>query len=524
MAGNSNSTQSRTPIVAVMGHVDHGKTSLLDAIRGTRVVDREAGGITQNTRAHQVITASRRKITFIDTPGHEAFSAMRSRGAEVTDFVVLVVAADDGVQPQTKESIQFAHTSGVPIVLVINKIDIQGVNTRKVKQELASYGVQVEELGGEVMCFEVSATKHQGITELVEGIELLAEIQGLLPHKPGLDSLAEAYVLESNMDKQLGAVALCILKAGQITDKLFGAAAGTTFKTRAYLDQNQKQINNVNESDPFWVTGLKQPLQTGEQLYFFASEQAAKQALPNIVTKQKAQSAAADVSAGNLLAQILLQREAVKQGVEQKTLNVIVKASSQGTLEAVVAKLGELGDEEKKVRVLSSSTGEITESDLRMAQAAQGIVVSFQLPITNQISNLAKQYKVLVRNYEVIYEMIDELEGALDGLVEPLEEEVEIARAKVKKVFTLTNQDVVAGCEVIKGNLLKGYKVYIERPSQSTKTDIAEIGRGKITSLKIVKTEVKEVKKGQECGIIISPNIPHIQEGDEVVAYKTERQ
>lgn len=516
----------RTPIVAVMGHVDHGKTSILDAIRGTRVQAKEEGGITQNTRAHQITTKSGNKITFVDTPGHEAFSTMRSRGAQMTDFVMLVVAADDGIQNQTKQSIKFAKETGSPIIVVINKVDIEGVKIEKVKQELASFDVQIEEYGGDALCFEVSATKKTGLDELIEGIELLAEVQGLASHKSKEGTLAEAYVLESSIDKRVGSVALCVLKAGSLDQRGFGVTADEYFRVRAYLDQDQKPLNSVSESDPFWVTGPRKPINAGETIYFVNEEKQARElhARLEIETKtEETKEEEAKLSKDMIFMQMIMQEEAKEQGTEPKLLNLIVKSSTVGTLEAVRAELEKFNKQEKRVNVLEASTGEITESDIKRAKLAKGIVVSFQLPVPSNIDKIARQERVLVRNYQIIYEMVDELEGAIEALIEPEEIEVEVARARIKQVFKLTNGDIVAGAEVIKGILLKGYRIYVERPSESTKDEIAEIGRGKITALRILKNEVKEVKKGQECGILIDPKIETLAEGDEVVAYKVEQ-
>ncbi|MEP7103812.1 MAG: translation initiation factor IF-2 [Candidatus Dojkabacteria bacterium] len=511
----------RTPIVAVMGHVDHGKTTFLDAIRGTRVADKEAGGITQNTRAHEVTTKSGFRITFIDTPGHEAFSKMRERGAKVTDFVLLIVAADDGVQPQTKESIEFAKRDGVPIIVAINKVDISGVKTQKIKTELASFGVNIEEYGGDVMCFEISAKNKTGLDELLEGIELLSEINELSPKAPRHDAKAEAFILESSLDKQIGNVALAILKSGNLPERYYGVTKEGVFKVRAYLDEAQKPLDSVLESAPFWVTGLKTTLQSGDAIYFYEDEEEAKALLKSIQVEDEVEEGNTDeLDPESLFAQLLIQREEVKQGIAQKSLNVIVKSSTQGTLEAILEKLNKITTDEAKVNILFSGTGNVTEDEVSRAKLAKAIVVTFQLPILGKIEAMARSERVLVRNYEVIYELFDEVEEVLNSMGEPIEEEVEVARAKVKQVFTLTNGDTVAGSEVIKGILLRGYRVWIER---KTSRGNEELGRGKISSLKIRKEEAKEVKKGGECGIIIEPKFENIQEGDEIVAYKIEK-
>lgn len=508
---------TRTPVVAVMGHVDHGKTSFLDAIRGSRVAEKEAGGITQNTRAHEVVLENGFRITFIDTPGHEAFSKMRERGAKVTDFVLLIVAADDGVQPQTKESIEFAKRDGVQIVVAINKIDIKGVNLQKIKSELSSHGVVIEEYGGDVLCFEISAKEKTGLTELLEGIQLLSEVNELKSRDPGFKSIAEAFVLESSQDKKIGNTALAILKAGKLDSRLFAVNSEQIFKVRAYLNHEQKNIDGVKESQPFWILGLKETVNAGDILYFASDEKEAQRIQSEIkaslVVEVEEQE---EVDPNSLFAQMLLKRAEVEQGVAQKELNVVVKTSTEGTLEAILNKLEEFSTDESKVRILFSGVGDVTEDDITRAKLARAIILTFQLPISSKIESKAKQEKVLLRNYDVVYEMFDEVSDVLDSLTQPIEEEIEVARAKLKQVFTLSNGDIVAGSEVIKGTLLKGYKIWIERKGE-------EIGRGKIVSLRVMKNEVKEVKKGSECGIIIDPKAENLQEGDEIVAYKVEK-
>jgi translation initiation factor IF-2 len=517
MANSQKDKKIRQPVVAVMGHVDHGKTSFLDAIRGTRVQAKEIGGITQNTRAHEVKLPDGFKITFVDTPGHEAFSKMRERGARVTDFVLLIVAATDGVQPQTIESIEFAKKSKVPVIVAINKIDLPGANTQKIKSELASYGVNIEEYGGDTMYFEISALTKQGIPELLEGIQLLAEISELKTSTPKEGTVAEAFVLESSLDKRLGNVALCILKAGNLTERIFGVTANQIFKVRAYMDEFQKTIPSVSDNQPFWVTGLKNDIPAGEIIYFTNDEKFAKD-LQNSLVEEKEEIKVLeglDIDPESLFAQMLMKKEEVKQGVEQKELKVIIKGSTQGTLEAIKTEIEEINTEDSKVTILSSGTGDVTEDEIFRAKLAGAIIVTFQLPTPSQIEAISKREKVVVRNYEIIYELVDELSDVLDSLEKPIEEEVEVARAKVKKVFILSNGELVAGSEVIKGNLVKGYRVWIERKGE-------ELARAKITSLRIMKDEVKEVKKGQECGILIDTKVD-IQEGDEVVAYKVEK-
>jgi len=514
----------RTAIVAVMGHVDHGKTSFLDAIRGTRVADKEAGGITQNTRAHEVVTKSGFRITFIDTPGHEAFGNMRSRGAKVTDFVLLIVAADDGVQPQTKQSIEFAKRDNVPVIVAINKIDIKGVNIQKIKTELSSYGVVAEEYGGDSLFFEISAKEKTGLDELLEGIQLLSEVHELKSVMPKEGTAAEAFILESSLDKQVGNVALCILKSGNINNRIFGVSKEGVFKVRSYLDHLQKPMDKVHESQPFWVTGLRTTLPAGETIYFVENEDKARAlakelAVEEEVTEVKSESVEGMTEAEILFAKMLIGREEVKQGLDVKKLNVIVKASTEGTLEAILSHLKTIKNDEAEVNILTSGTGNVTEDEITRAKLAHALIVTFQLPTPTKIATYAKNEKVLVRNYEVIYEMFDEVTDVLNSLGEPMEEEVEIARAKVKQVFTLSDGSIVYGSEVVKGLMLRGYRVKILR---QVNDDTYELGRGKITSLRIRKDEVKEVKKGLDCGILIDNKVEQVEPGDEIVAFKLE--
>lgn len=508
----------RQPIVAVMGHVDHGKTTFLDSIRGARVADKEFGGITQNTRSHEVTSKSGFKITFIDTPGHEAFSNMRARGARVTDFVLLVVAADDGVQPQTKESIEFAHENNVPIIVAINKVDIEGVQIQKIKQELSSFKVNIEEYGGDVMCFEISAKNKLGLEEVLEGIELMAVINELKPHQPKEAVIAEAFVMESSLDKNVGYSALAILKSGALTDRFIGVTADSIFKVRAYLNEEGKQVKEVSESQPFSILGLKDDLPTGEIINFVKDEKEAKvlqeALMAGIVTEDEPKEI--EMNAESLFAQMLMQKEERAQGIEQQQLHVVLKASTQGTLEAIESELAKLESEESKVNIVQKGTGPITEDDLNMAKVAKAITISFQVDVPNPIMSYARRNKVLVRHYEIIYELIDEIADVLDSMDQPQEEIIEMATAEVLQVFQLSNGDQVAGCKVTDGKFLKGYKIRAERGKD-------ELGEAKVTSIRQGKNEVKEAKKGNECGLLLNPGIKDLQEGDKIVAFRVEK-
>ncbi len=502
----------RTPIVAVMGHVDHGKTSLLDSLRDTSVQASEAGGITQNTRAH-VVEKGDYRFTFIDTPGHEAFSGMRSRGARVTDIVLLVVAANDGVQPQTIESIKFAQEAKVPIVVAINKIDVPGANPAKVKQELSQYNVLVEEFGGDTMVIEISALKKQGLDELIESLDLQAEILELKPTKLE-EGNAVGVVLESNLDNSLGPVSLVLIKGGKLEKNNYIVTEKKVTKVRSLLDESQLPINDASEGTPTWVIGLDEVLATGESVVFFDNEKAAQKRLKSV---QKGEAKAVteeeeDLEDTDLLAMLLGEEE---QEEDVKKLNIVLKTDTKGTLEAVIEQLEGLNDDVARVNILQAATGDITLKDIELAKTSKAIVLGFQVGVGPKVGKIAKRDRVLYRLYDVIYTLIDEVALALDSLVEPEEEEVEISRAKVKQVFILSNGQKVAGCEVTKGIVIKGYSVFGERGGE-------EIGRAKVASLKQNKDEVREVKKGQECGILLEPQLD-LQTGDEIVCYKIEK-
>lgn len=510
----------RQPIVAVMGHVDHGKTTFLDSIRNARVVDKEAGGITQNTRAHEVETKSGFKITFIDTPGHAAFSAMRERGARVTDFVLLVVAADDGIQPQTKQSIEFAKENEVPVIVAINKIDIPGVKIEKIRQELSAFGIVPEEYGGENLFFEVSALQKTGLEEVLEGIELLSEVNELTPNEPKENVIAEGFVMESQLDKQIGYNALAILKSGNLDNRYVGVTAESIFKVRAYMNEFNKGVKTVEESQPFVVTGLKDDIPTGEIINFVKDEKQAKILQEKLQSGEVTEDEEKELSAEDLFAQMLVAQKEVEQGVEQKELNVILRASTQGTLEAVREEIGNLATDESKITILNSGTGPVTEDDLNRAKIAKGLVIAFQSNVPRNIAEIAKRNKVLVRNYEIIYELVDELAEVLDSMDGPIEEEVEIARARVKQMFTLSDGSQVAGSVIEDGKFTRGYSIKIERGNGD---EPEEIGRAKVREVRQGKNEVKEVKKGMECGLLLNPVIDGIEEGDFVVAYRIEK-
>jgi len=515
----------RPPVVTMLGHVDHGKTSILDAIRGTKVQSCEAGGITQKVRAHQVEYTTDGQvypITFIDTPGHEAFSNMRSRGASVTDIAVLVVAADDSVQPQTKEAIEFAHKSKVPIIVALNKVDIEGVDKAKVKRELSQVGVQVEELGGDVMCIETSATKKTGIDELLNAILLVAELNQLAERKPERGN-GEGVVLESTLDKSLGAISLCLVQAGSVRVGDYFCWKTTCGKVRALKDETFCDKDLATSSVPVWIAGFDDELPVGTIVHFFDQEQLARSEAKS--EKEQAEESVESISeektvteelSPDILAQLL--GNAQKEDIPQ--LNLILRTDSQGTLEVVKQELEELSSDEVRLNIVDTATGEITEEDIHKAQGVGGVVIGFNSRISKNVQKVAKQEKVLVRNYEIIYELLEEIAEVVESLIKPVDVEIVVARAQVKKVFQLTNGTLVAGCKVTKGTVVKGYRCFVERAS--LKKD-SRIGDSKIVSLRHGKNEVREAGKDTECGILLDPQLA-VEKDDEIVCFKVEKQ
>ncbi len=368
------------------------------------------------------------------------------------------------------------------------------------------------------MCFEISAKNKIGLDEVLEGIELMAEVNELKPHEPKENVVAEAFVMESSLDKNVGYSALAILKSGNLNERLVGATKDSIFNVRAYLNEAGKQVNEVNESQPFTVIGLKDDLPTGEIINFVKDEKTAKLIQDNlkagVISEDEPETL--EMDAESLFARLLMEKQEKSEGVQQKELNIVLRASTQGTLEAVREEVEKLETEESKVKVLQSGTGPVSEDDLNMAKVAHGIVISFQVDVPTPIMSNARRNKVLVRHYEIIYELIDEIAEVLDSMDQPREEEIEIATAEVLKIFTLSNGDQVAGSKVTDGKFIKGYQVKAVRGEEI-------IGTSKATSIRQGKNEVKEVKKGSECGFLLKPTIEELEEGDKIVAFRIEK-
>ncbi len=497
----------RPPVVTVMGHVDHGKTSLLDALRSTDVAAGEAGGITQHIGAYQVLMPTGDKITFIDTPGHEAFTAMRARGASVTDIVVLVVAADDGVMPQTIEAIRHAKAANAPIVVAINKMDKPDANPNRVRQELLSYEVVVEEMGGETQDVEVSATKKTGLDKLAEAILLQAEILDL---KANPSRVAEGSVIESRLDRGRGPVATVLVQKGTLHQGDILVAGAEWGRVRAMLDDKGRALAEATPSTPVEILGLAGVPSAGEPFVVVENEGRAREITEFRVRRAREKAAGANASARGTLDQMLARIQAG----EQKEVAVLIKADVQGSAEAIQATVLKLAHEEVKVRVLHAAVGQITESDIQLAKASNAYVLAFNVRATSQARDLAQREGVDIRYYSIIYEVSDDIEKLVQGKVAPKERERFLGYAEVRKVFTITRVGKVAGCMVTEGLVKRGAGVRVLR-------DNVVIHNGELSQLKRFKDDVREVARGYECGLSFA-NFHDLQEGDVVECFETE--
>ncbi|SMB95562.1 bacterial translation initiation factor 2 (bIF-2) [Thermanaeromonas toyohensis ToBE] len=494
----------RPPVVTVMGHVDHGKTSLLDAIRHTNVTATEAGGITQHIGAYQV-TVNGRKITFLDTPGHEAFTAMRARGAQVTDIAVLVVAADDGVMPQTVEAINHAKAANVPIIVAINKIDKPDANPERIKQQLTEYELVPEEWGGDTIMVPVSALKKQGLEQLLEMILLVADLQEL---KANPDRPARGVVIEAKLDRGRGPVATVLVQKGtlKVGDTL---VAGSVYgRVRAMLDDRGNRVQEAPPSTPVEILGLNDVPEAGDIFQVVEDEKLARQVAEErlIEKRQKELQVAAKTS----LDEIFKQMEAG----QLKELKVILKADVQGSVEALRNSLERLSNEEVKVNIIHSGVGAITETDVMLAAASKAIIIGFQVRPDANARKAAEGTGVEIRLYRVIYEVLDDIKAAMVGLLEPEKREVFLGRAEVRATFKVPKVGTVAGCYVSEGKIVNRALVRLIR-------DGVVIYEGRIASLKRFKDDVREVAQGFECGIGLE-KFNDIKEGDIIEAYTIE--
>jgi len=497
--------QPRPPVVTIMGHVDHGKTTLLDAIRESNIVASEHGGITQHIGAYRVIHQGK-PITFIDTPGHEAFTKLRARGADLTDIVVLVVAADDGVMPQTREAINHARAAGVPIIVAINKIDKKEADVEKVRQQLSKEGLLVEDWGGDVVSVEISAKEKKNLGDLLEMILLVSEVAELKAH-PGVE--AQGVVLEAKMDAKKGPVATVILRHGRLERGAAFITGETYGKTRALFDENGKPLKAAGPSDPVEILGFSDVPSAGDVFQVVPDVETAKKIIQYRLSQKKTEKTVPEPE--SLTLDQLFKK--IEEG-EVKDLSLIIKADVQGSVEVLQDILPPLSTKDVQVQVLHAATGNITDSDVLLASASRAILIGYNIRVPQKILDLAREEKVEVRTYNVIYQLIQDIKDAISGLLEPEKKEVYLGRAQIKRIFRVPRVGPVAGCLVVDGKINRNAQARVIRNNEV-------IYEGRISSLKHLKENVTEIKKDYECGIGLE-KIKDIQEGDIIEAFTTE--
>lgn len=493
--------ETRPPVIVVMGHVDHGKTSLLDAVRKTNVIEGEAGGITQAIGAYKVKVKDR-EITFLDTPGHEAFTAMRARGAQITDIAILVVAANDGVKPQTIEAINHAKSAGIPIIVAINKIDLPDANIEKVKQELMAYELVPEEWGGDTIYVPISAKKGDNIDQLLEMVLLEADVLELKanPHKQ-----AKGTVIEARLDKSKGAIATMLVQRGTLDVGDTIVVGSSIGRIRAMKDDKGKSVKAAGPSTPVEIMGLTEVPEAGDTFYEVKNEKMAKHLIERRKrqAREKAINSATKVTLDNLFTQM-------EQG-NLKVLNLIVKADVQGSVEAVKQAMEKLENEEVKVKVIHAAAGAVNQSDVTLAKVSNAIIIAFNVRPDNMAKEMAEKDEVEIKQYSIIYQAIEDVEAAMKGMLDPKYEEKVIGNAEVRQTFKISNVGTIAGCYVISGKVERNAGVRVIREN-------VVIHDGHLATLKRFKDDVKEVTKGFECGIQIE-NYNDIKEGDVIEVY-----
>ncbi|MGZ8995706.1 MAG: translation initiation factor IF-2, partial [Rhodospirillales bacterium] len=495
--------EPRPPVVTVMGHVDHGKTSLLDALRKTDVAGHEAGGITQHIGAYQVKLPSGDRITFIDTPGHEAFTQMRARGAQATDIVVLVVAADDGVMPQTVEAINHAKAAGVPMIIAVNKIDRPDANPQRVRTELLQYGIQVEDMGGETLSVDVSAKQGTNLDKITDTILLQAELLDLNanPRRP-----AEGVIIETKVERGRGAVATVLVQRGTLRVGDIFVAGGEWGRVRGLTDAAGAAVAEAGPSMPVEVLGLNGTPAAGDDVVVVPSEARAREITE--FRQRRVRDAKASVSRGTFE-----QLFRIQQG-DRKELPVVVKADVHGSAEAIVGALEKMGTDQAKVVVLHTGVGGINETDVGLARASNALIMGFNVRANPQARDLAKRDGVEIRYYAIIYELADDIRALLTGMLSPMVREHILGYAEIREVFTITKVGKVAGCRVTEGIVRRGGKVRLLR-------DDVVVHEGELSQLKHFKEDVREVREGFECGIVLA-NYQDIQVGDRIECFELE--
>ncbi len=503
---NDENLTERPPVVVVMGHVDHGKTSLLDSIRKSRVTEKEAGGITQHIGAYTV-SIDDKPITFLDTPGHEAFTAMRMRGASVTDIAILVVAADDGVMPQTIEAINHAKAAGVEIIVAINKIDKESANPDRVKQELTEYGLLAEDWGGDTICVPVSAVSKEGIDNLLEMIILVAEMKELRANHV---KKARGTVIEAKLDKGRGPVATILVQSGtlKVGDPI---VAGSCYgKIRAMMNDKGQKVKSAGPSIPVEILGLSEVPSAGDSFYVAKSDKQARQVAEAVIARDRMdmiKSTPQKVSLDDLFVQI--------QSGNVKELNIVIKADVQGSVEAVRASLEKLSNEEVRIRTIHGGVGAITESDVMLASASNAIIIGFNVRPENMAKSVAEDQKVDVRLYRVIYNAIEDITAAMKGMLDPVYEEKVTGHAEIRQIFKASGVGTIGGSYVTDGKIVRNSQVRIIR-------DGIVVYEGELAALRRFKDDVKEVNSGYECGLLFN-KFNDIKEGDQVEAFVMEQ-
>jgi translation initiation factor IF-2 len=499
----------RPPVVTIMGHVDHGKTSLLDALRTTDVASGEAGGITQHIGAYQVRLKSGDRVTFLDTPGHAAFSAMRSRGASITDIVVLVVAADDGVKPQTIEAIQHAKAAGVPIIVAINKMDKDGADPTRVVNELLQHEIVVESLGGETQVVEVSAKTRSGLDNLIDNILIQAEILDL---KAKPDRTAEGVVIEAKLDKGRGAVSTVLVKRGTLKRGDIVVAGSNYGRVRALLNERQEQLTEAGPSTPVEILGLDGAAIPGDAFAVVENEARARELTEYRARLKREKSSVGAAAAGSSLADMMAKLSSKKVS----ELPLVIKGDVQGSVEAIVGSLDKLGTDEVRARIILQGAGAISESDVTLAKGAGAPIIGFNVRASKQARDLAEREGVEIRYYSIIYDLIDDIKGVMSGMLSPIQRETLLGYAKVLQAFDISKVGRVAGCRVTEGVVRRGAKVRIVRDN------VVVLELGTLQTLKRFKDEVAEVTNGMECGMAFA-GFQDIREGDEIECFTVEQ-
>ncbi len=489
----------RPPVVAIMGHVDHGKTTLIDYIRKSHIASSESGGITQHIGAYQAIveteSSQKRLITFLDTPGHEAFSAMRAHGASITDIVILVVAADDGVKPQTVEAINHARVANVPIIVAINKIDLPGANPDRVKQELAERDLVSEEWGGKTIMVPISAKKGENIQNLLEMVILTADLKD---YKTNVNKPATGIVIESHMQVGVGPLATILVNDGTLKQGDIVAVGDTYGKIRFMEDYKGKRIKTATASTPTRIAGLNTVPNFGELVITAESEKTARQL----------------TSVKSVVRQPINKIE-MEDKTKEKDLNIILKTDVQGSLEALKSSIEHLGNAEVKVKIISEGVGDITDSDVNLAETASAVIVGFRVSVKPQVKQLAERKKVQISIYEIIYQILDDLHASLSGMLEPEDIQIEMGKAQILKIFLTQKEEQIVGAKVTDGKLSVGNLLRIIRNDE-------QIADAKITTLRRNQNQVEQILSGTECGIGVKINIP-LAEGDKLEAYQIEQ-